>query len=405
MRNTVKSLLALLLVSCLLLGAVGTAFAEETQESELNQLLSDIQELMAKYGPEIAPEVLNGSRVGTCRYVEKDQFKSYVAIGENSIRKNNKSYADMLAKELGISCKKLAENDLLVDQVSEKILKANAAEIKKANLITLNLSINSFIKVAINEIVGTNDGVDLDWSQYVSAEGVAEIQDTLARLKTYLVNSGVQGEIATLGSKADALVTAAESFAYGTLAYAHTLPQLLDEIHAMNPDATVVVIGMDNPLSGTTISLSSGESMDLGAYIGKLIQMTDRCAQTAAIEREYVIFTAAADAANPNDGQTLSENKLILTYLRSVKAEALPTEEGHAYIKDRILASFRKMGDVDGNGTVSYNDALKVLRASINLDVLDMDAAVVANVDGKAGITYGDALKILRASIGLDTLG
>ena len=31
MRNTVKSLLALLLVSCLLLGAVGTAFAEETQ--------------------------------------------------------------------------------------------------------------------------------------------------------------------------------------------------------------------------------------------------------------------------------------------------------------------------------------------------------------------------------------
>ena len=403
MRNTVKTLVALLLVSCLLFGAMGTAFAEETQESELNQLLTDIQELMTKYGPEIAPEVLAGTTEGTSRYVDEDMFLSYVAIGENSIRKNSKSYADMLAAELGVRYKKLAENDLLIEQVSEGILAANAGELRTADLITLNFSINSFARLAIDEVLDSGSTY-LDWSKYVPAEAEADIKDTLARLKTYLINSGVTGEIATLGSKADALVIAAESFAYGTLAYAHTLPKLLDEIHTLNPYATIVVVGMDNPLSGTTITLSSGESMDLGGYVGKLIKMTDRCAQTASIERDYAIFTSAPNAANPNDGQTLSENKLILSYLRSVKAEALPTEEGHAYICKRIQTAFRDMGDVDCDGTVSYNDALMALRASIGMHELDADSEFVADVDGMPGISYNDALKILRASIGMEDL-
>ena len=52
MKHTVtKILLVLVLASCLLFGAVGSVFAEEAQPSELNQLLSDIQDLMTKYGP------------------------------------------------------------------------------------------------------------------------------------------------------------------------------------------------------------------------------------------------------------------------------------------------------------------------------------------------------------------
>lgn len=409
MKHTVaKILLILVLVACLLFGTLATAFAEEAKQSEMNQLLSDIQGLMTKYGPEIPQEVRDGTKLGTFRHYQSRKNSYYVAIGDNSIRKNNESYADLLAADLAVPYKKLAQNDLLMEQVSEEILQENISEIKKADLITLNLSVNSFAKVAVNEIMGSDGSADLDWDKYVSKEGVAEIKETLARLRQYLSQSGVSGPVSSFlpgVTKENALVTAAECFAYGTLAYTKTLPEVLDEIHAINSKARIVVVGMDNPLSGAAIKLSSGEAMELGSYVEKLIKMIDDCAQSAALERQYVTFVSAPNAANDNDGKTLTESNLILAYLNNVKAEAMPNEKGHAYIMEQIRASFRKLGDVDGNGAVNYRDALKVLRASIKLEDLDADALLVGDVDGKAGLSYRDALKILRASIGLESLG
>ena len=408
MKHTaMKILLVLALASCLLFGTVGAVFAEEAQQSELNQLLSDIQGLMTKYGPEIAEEVRNGSKEGTMRYFEPEENSYYVAIGEERILKNAKSYADLLAADLSASYVKLAKSDMTMEQIPEAILQNNGSKIAMADIITLNLSINTFAKMAVNLVLGSDEGVAMDWNRYVPAEGVAEIQDTLSRLKQYLIQSGVSGAVSPLllpgVTKEDALVIAAESFAYGTLSYATALPQVLDEIHAMNPNARIFVVGMDNPLSGASIKLSSGETMDLGSYVGHLIKMTDDCAQTAALERDYVTFVSASGTANSNDGATLTENKLILNYLNGVKAEALPNADGHAYINEKIQFSFRKMGDVDGDGAVSYNDALKALRASIGMETLDADAEAVGDVDGKLGLSYNDALKILRVSIGMDT--
>lgn len=59
------------------------------------------------------------------------------------------------------------------------------------------------------------------------------------------------------------------------------------------------------------------------------------------------------------------------------------------------------MGDVDGDGMLSYNDALTVLRASIGLATLTTEQEALADFDGDGGLSYNDALMILRASIGL----
>ena len=56
-------------------------------------------------------------------------------------------------------------------------------------------------------------------------------------------------------------------------------------------------------------------------------------------------------------------------------------------------------GDVDGDGTLSYNDALRVLRYSISLG--ELDEPTIADIDGDGAVTYNDALVILRKSIGL----
>ena len=56
-------------------------------------------------------------------------------------------------------------------------------------------------------------------------------------------------------------------------------------------------------------------------------------------------------------------------------------------------------GDVDGNETLNYQDALMILRYTIGLQTLERED--LADFDGNGRVDYNDALKILRASIGL----
>jgi hypothetical protein len=82
------------------------------------------------------------------------------------------------------------------------------------------------------------------------------------------------------------------------------------------------------------------------------------------------------------------------------KTEAL----SHEYVKGSCVLCGELdpdclMGDVDFDGKLSYNDALKVLRYSIGLESLENPA--VADITGDGNINYEDALGILRASIGL----
>ena len=64
----------------------------------------------------------------------------------------------------------------------------------------------------------------------------------------------------------------------------------------------------------------------------------------------------------------------------------------------------RKMGDVNEDDKVNYNDAILVLRASIGLVTIDTSAFPYADADGNEKLNYGDAIKILRASVGLEEL-
>ena len=63
----------------------------------------------------------------------------------------------------------------------------------------------------------------------------------------------------------------------------------------------------------------------------------------------------------------------------------------------------RVLGDASGDSQVTYDDALRVLRASIELEYLTPEASQACDVDGNGRLDYNDALLILRFSIGLIT--
>ena len=60
------------------------------------------------------------------------------------------------------------------------------------------------------------------------------------------------------------------------------------------------------------------------------------------------------------------------------------------------------IGDIDGDGTVTSNDALDVLRISVNPESADDETKMLADIDGDEQITANDALAVLRYSVGMD---
>lgn len=373
-------------------------------DDDLKSIMSDIAELVKKYGPEIPDEVKNGTTKGTtCQYKPtKDSY--YVAIGDDTAAVKD-SYVNLLADGLKLSYKNLSEPEMRIEHADKAFLEANTSEIEKADLITIGFSVNGFATVAVEEALKNMDSSSslIPWDRYLPEEAVPEIASIRERMKQYLIDNGMDGQLMGVPLR-DALVTVAESLAFDTLAYINELPRLIDDIREINGNAQIVVVGMDNPMESSTLSLGADEKIELGVYVDQLINNMDNASQAVAIEKENTVFVSAPDALNKNDNKELTENALILSYINGIKSQAIPDEKGQAYIRNQIIKSMRKMGDVNSDGQVNYNDALVILRASINLVTLSEEDMLFADVDGKDGISYNDALKILRASIGLDTL-
>ena len=60
-----------------------------------------------------------------------------------------------------------------------------------------------------------------------------------------------------------------------------------------------------------------------------------------------------------------------------------------------------RLGDTDGDGSITVSDALLAMRAAIGAINLDAAAALRADMDGNGSVSAADALAILRLALGL----
>ncbi len=63
------------------------------------------------------------------------------------------------------------------------------------------------------------------------------------------------------------------------------------------------------------------------------------------------------------------------------------------------------IGDVDGNGEITVNDARTILRVAVALESLTGINAIACDVDFSGDISVGDARSVLRAAVGLEESG
>ena len=184
-----------------------------------------------------------------------------------------------------------------------------AEELKDASVITLAFSVNSFSKYAVEKVV--NVGV-CDWGMYIGDGNAAKIEEAKADLYAKLEARGY--------AQVDALVRMAESYVFSYMQHILSYYPLIRDIHAMNPDAHIVMVGMHNPLEGHTAEIY-GVELPLGDVFRYMADIANIYALSYAMLSENKLFVDAFEIDVNNEGAYY---------------EHVPTEGGYAEIAENI---------------------------------------------------------------------
>lgn len=320
--------------------------------------------------------------------VDYDSY--YVAIGDDTAADDN-SYVDLLYKELdlpkGAYSKVMTDANLIQDTV------LNAEEIAKADIITIGYSTANFI----GNVAGAIMGKEVNWSAYLPEEAVKALNVAMDEVEAYVEAFGFGA------NTAKALTAAIENVAFNSLVYAYKLPKTIAAIREINEDAVLVVVGLDNPLEGATISHNS-RTVGIDKLTDAIVAVTDVYTLCYAILASNCTFVAAPNAANDAEGTDITVENLVATMMDD---GLLPNAQGQKYIQTRIYESLRithgyLWGDANLDGVVDYKDAMIILQHSVNVPVHGgFIYTPVCDVDGVAGINYKDSMRVLQKSVNL----
>lgn len=280
------------------------------------------------------------------RYELKDD-SFYLALGESV-------YAEGLAGLLNLSEKyevvslsedyleKIANADLItvkldsneLSSFSSKQAAGIVADVIRGNEDVMEFYNNPLIGGYVGKVISdagidiNAQKVDLDWNKYLDAETKAMLENALALLKAELIARGVPEyyyidlqsmiddvleENGLLGLPglptdtdpiaipvADIAVYALESALYAYATFTNDLATLLSNIYTLSPDATVVLVGVDNPLEGLNVDLGSFgidciDFDDCVAVTDALIQTFNVQLYMAALIDDNTIFAPGAN--------------------------------------------------------------------------------------------------------------
>jgi lysophospholipase L1-like esterase len=327
----------------------------------------------------------------------------YVALGDANAYG---TAADMLAAHLSafLGAEVSYENATVAGQSAAELL-AMLPELKetleKADLVTVGFGANTFTQFVVDQVSAALMGLEvaeLDWEAYLGEEGAAYVAEAMDALKAELAANGA-GEIMGM-DLGDAVALAIESYAYAYMEFVINYVQVVDGIHAINPEAQVVLVGMHNPMAGVVLDVE-GTEIALGDYLEYLIKVSNAYAFGYAFIVPETIYVNAPTVETENEAGTQGALFFLMDLMMNGTNGYVPTETGHAYIEEQIWNALNvykngMLGDVDSDGDVDHVDAMLVLQYYtdiIGADKLDLS---VADVDGNGEYNHVDAMLILQ---------
>ncbi|MBQ7133053.1 MAG: hypothetical protein IJO20_01005 [Ruminococcus sp.] len=372
--------------------------ASEASYEKINIAIEKVLTALEKYGPQDS----NHYKVTDDSY--------YVAIGDGSaVSTDYNDYVKQFAKENYLDYKNLAQSGLLI-QDAGAIVAQNAADIAKADLITVGFSNVTLMEKALEAALAgvAGQAPSYDWSTLVTEEGVVYVENILQVVREEIIASGISGtfeysiggiftfEVDTTNFILDVI----ENYAYNALAYAMAMPEFVNSILAINPDAKVLVVGTYNPFEGRSLEFN-GKTLAIGDILDEVVKATTIHDRAYSALTENVIFVEAEDVENVNNGEPMD----IVEFAGAVMAKhgLYPNQAGHTYIKDQLInaldiemAKTAIIGDVTLDGEVSVFDATEIQRYVAKLSDLSDEQLKLADVDFNGIVNVVDATIVQR---------
>lgn len=373
-----------------------------TSLEELVEALDDAAVEAAKEIKAIIDELIYDATHGDY-VIDNDSF--YVALGDSSAV--SKSYVDALAAALDVDYANLAQKGLTTSGTLALI--AEQAEVlAKADLVTVGYTANMFtaeVVNTINAIMMGEEVAEYDWAALVTEEGVEYVEKALAEVHAKFVEQGLNVDF--MGRNlADTLTACVEAYAYKYVEHVLTYPELVNAIHAVAPEALVVIVGMHNTVENIVIDVE-GNEIALGDYIQYTVDAANVLGLVNAMLVENTVFVDAPDVETLKEagGDDLTYDMLAFVWevLITEGADFATSEAGHAYITEQILNALNVvdnrtglLGDANSDGVVDSTDAMLVLQYDALIIGKEALNLVVCDVDGDGDVDSTDAMYILQ---------
>ena len=258
------------------------------------------------------------------------------------------------------------------------------------------------MNAAVEDILGNflgEETADYDWAALLGDKAAVYVEAALAKVAEALAAEGLEGELDGVDIQ-DVLMGAIEAYAYNTVSYTVNLPKVIAAIRAINPTAVVVVVGMHNPLNGTTVAFE-GQEIEVASYLDELVNIANVYGTALCLATDAAIFVKAPEVETYVSDTEMGVIEFILTYMFDTTV-LNPTEAGQEYIKDQILNALTVkglLGDVNTDGKINAIDAMVISQYYVGLDVeINLN---VADVNGDDKINAMDAMLISQYYVGI----
>ncbi len=202
--------------------------------------------------------------------------------------------------------------------VAEYAAKAEAAVAEYTTIDIDEEKIDAIISLGISSVKNTIDFINAEKDE-AYANVVAEID-------------GID----------DMVIDFAEKIAYTIVSFAVESVKAVETIQTINPEATLLVVGMYNPLNGLEIDVE-GETYGVGEMFEYVIDVTNAFYYSyAAINNDFAFVDVYAAEANGfsapvviSDIETAAVQ--LVNLLRNADENMHANAAGHVYIKDQIV--------------------------------------------------------------------
>lgn len=259
--------------------------------------------------------------------------------------KQSDSYPALLAAHWGLSADNYVnlgdydsqnEEDFLVSsRTLMEYLRLNAAEIKKADLITFQVDASTFISESLEDVL---NGKKVNWTKYISDE------DLLKEVRAFS-DQMVRDYSKQYGEKnVKRISIVLEHLLYQCVAYNFEMLDAIREIRKQNSDAVILVLGLYNPMQNLTFT-SGDTQLDVSDLVDEMIAFSNVHLLTKTMEMEQVGFVdASAVEATGFGNVTIDPSNEAATTTELGKIvyadnKQLANKNGHRQLYDLVLGA------------------------------------------------------------------